>query len=126
MRLDATSRTLQYHKRLPLGGGGHVGVFGGVSFAGALRGDFTRAGLAPHLAFRYELGGGGAVFTGDRVDVQHRFRVAKGLAVEARGSAKLPAARAEVALGGPDSRVSLGDGAPLHLHLEEVNLVVVV
>lgn len=127
VRLDASTRTLQYHKRVPLGAtGGHVGVFAGASLAGALRGDLSRASLRPHLAFRYELGGGGAVLNGDRIDVRHRFRVANGLAVEARGAVKLPTARAEVAFGDADTRLSLGDGAPLHLHLEEVNLVFIV
>ena len=126
VRLDAATRSLQYHKRVPLGGGA-VGVFGGVSLAGALAGDFSAAALKPSLAFRYELGGGGAVCTGQRIDVRHRVALGKGVGLEARGSVRLPSARAQVNLGGGggEGRVSFGGGNDdqLHLHLEEVNAV---
>lgn len=169
LRVDAASRTLCYHKRLPLsfggggGGGGssfggaHVGIFAGMSYDGLLplgsRGDANAAlslgggparprppplsmeSLRPSLTFRYELGGGGAVWTGDAFALRHRFRVSKGLGLEVRGSARLPAPRAELRVGGggggaggtnrddgSSSRISLGEGGA-HLHVEEVNLV---
>ena len=129
VRLDAATRSLQYHKRVPLGGGAHVGVFGGVALDGLLRGDASAASLKPTLAFRYELGGGGAVWSEGAVAVRQRVRLAKGLGLEARGSVRLPTPRAEVSLGrgdgrgGGGGRVSLGDGGPLHFHLEELNAV---
>lgn len=165
LEVDATSRTLSYHKRLPLSfggspaGGAHVGIFAGVSYDGLLplgsRGDanaalslgggparlrppqFSMESLRPSLTFRYELGGGGAVWTGDAFALRHRFRVSKGLGLEVRGSARLPAPKAELrvgrgAVGGigggvgnqdsSSSRISLGEGGAL-LHVEEVNLV---
>lgn len=136
VRLDAGGRSLNYYKRVPLGpSGAHVAVLGGVSLAGALRGDFSQTALKPSLAFRYELGGGGAVWSGERVDLRHRVALGKRLGLEARGSARLPAPRAEVTLGGggrrtasgrlegAGGRVSLGDGGPLCLHVEEVNAI---
>lgn len=163
LRVDAATRTLCYHKRLPLssllGGGGsgpsgaHIGIFAGMSYDGLLplgsRGDasaayslgggparprpppFSAESLRPSLTFRYELGGGGAVWTGDAFALRHRFRVTKGLGLEVRGSARLPAPRAELTVGGggggggrdsATGRISLGEGGA-HLHVEEVNLV---
>jgi len=158
LRLDATSRTLSYHKRLPLGSSSaHVGIFAGMSYDGLLpvgsRGDANAAlalgggparprppplsmeSLRPSLTFRYELGGGGAVWTGDAIALRHSFRVSKGLGLEVRGSARLPAPKAELTVGGgggqggggrrdsaSSSRISLGEGGA-HLHVEEVNLV---
>ena len=124
------TRTLSYHKRLPLSlgsssgpAGAHVGIFAGISYDGLLplgsRGDanafggegegglsrprpppFSVESLRPSLTFRYELGGGGAVWTGDAFALRHRFRVSKGLGVEVRGSARLPAPKAELRVGG--------------------------
>lgn len=161
LRVDAASRTLSYHKRLPLsfsGSGGsssgaHVGIFAGMSYDGLLpvgsRGDanaslslgggparprpppLSMESLRPSLTFRYELGGGGAVWTGDAFALRHRFRVSKGLGLEVRGSARLPAPKAELRVGGGgddnrdsanSSRISLGEGGA-HLHVEEINLV---
>ena len=162
LRLDAASRTLSYHKRLPLGSSSaHVGIFAGMSYDGLLpvgsRGDASAAlppgggparprppplsleSLRPSLTFRYELGGGGAVWTGDAIALRHSFRVSRGLGLEVRGSARLPAPKAELTVGGgggggggrggggsrdqsSSSRISLGEGGA-HLHVEEVNLV---
>jgi len=126
LRVNAATRTLSYHKRLPLSLGGgssgpagaHVGIFAGISYDGLLplgsRGDatvgdggggglsrprpppFSVESLRPSLTFRYELGGGGAVWTGDAFALRHRFRVSKGLGLEVRGSARLPAPKAEL------------------------------
>jgi hypothetical protein len=137
VRLDAGGKSLTYFKRLPLGASGaHVAVLGGVSLGGAMRGDFSQASLKPTLSFRYELGGGGAVWSGERVDLRHRVALTRRLGLEARGSARLPAPRAELTLGGRRTRsgrladggggggrVSLGDGGPLCLHVEEVNAI---
>ena len=61
------------------------------------------------------------------VQVRQRFRITRGLGVEARGAVRLPTPRAELSLGRGDSRgggrVSRGDGGPLHFHLEELNAV---
>jgi len=143
--LDAASQSLHYHKAVPVGGGACVGIHAAASYGGLLRGrglgpDSTR----PSLSFQYELGGGAAVWTGGRIDGRHRFRLAKGLGLEVLGFAQLPAPRArytagsDLTVGGGSGDggggggaaaaaarpgvISLGEG-PLHLHFEEVNVV---
>jgi hypothetical protein len=144
--LDAGSRSVHYHKAVPVGGGACVGIHAAASYGGLLAGrGFSAESLRPSLSFQYELGGGAAVWTGGRIDGRHRFRVAKGLGLEVLGFAQLPAPRArytagsDLALPGggrggngnggrggtPRPRpgvITLGEG-PLHLHFEEVNVV---
>ena len=139
--LDAASKSVHYHKAVPVGGGACVGIHAAVSYGGVLRGEGLGVdSLRPSLSFQYELGGGAAVWTGGRIDGRHRFRVAKGLGLEVLGFAQLPAPRARYTAGSdlslPDRYgrggagrhaarpgvISLGEG-PLHLHFEEVNVV---
>lgn len=137
--LDAGSRSVHYHKAVPVGGGACVGIHAAASYGGLLRGQgFGADSLRPSLSFQYELGGGAAVWTGGRIDGRHRFRVAKGLGVEVLGFAQLPTPRArwtagsDLSLPAPGGSaapgaprpgvITLGEG-PLHLHFEEVNMV---
>ena len=144
--LDAASRSIHWHKAVPVGGGACVGIHAAACYGGVLRGEGLGVdSLRPSLSFQSELGGGAAVWTGGRIDGRHRFRVGKGLGLEVLGFAQLPTPRARYTAGsdlsvpgglrrggpagsGGDAHaprpgvISLGEG-PLHLHFEEVNVV---
>ena len=66
-------------KRVPMGGG-HLGITARASYAGALSGD--PRSFSPSFSFAYELGGGTAIWAGERFDLRHKFRVSRGLAIE--------------------------------------------
>jgi hypothetical protein len=115
---------VEYHKRLPLAGGATLAL------AASCRLQDRR--LQPDARVTVEFGthssprgDGQAVYvsnaSGSSFDVQQRFKVAKGLALEACGNVRLPSPAARYS---PQAgQLVLGDGA-FHLHVAQVNAVV--
>lgn len=123
--INMPQQQVQYRKKVPLSGGAALVVDASCRLEGQK--------LRPDLALSFEFGthssargDGSAVFVGGghgggSFDVQQRFKVARGMALEVCGNVRLPSPAARYS---PESgQLVLGEGA-LCLHVAQVNAVV--
>ncbi|EFN56880.1 expressed protein [Chlorella variabilis] len=123
--LNMPQQQVEYRKRLPLAGGAVLALNASCRLEGQrLRPD---AGLTVEFGTHSgPRGDGGAVYVADAggggsFDVHHRFKVARGLALEVCGNVRLPSPAARYS---PESgQLVLGEGG-FHLHVAQVNAVV--
>ncbi|KAL4854252.1 putative oxidoreductase YhdF [Chlorella vulgaris] len=125
--LNVPQQQVQYLKRLPLAGGATLAVNASCRLQDKRL--VPDAGITVEFGTQHSSGGGGtgsAVYVSDAhggssFDVQQRFKVAKGLALEVCGNVRLPSPAARYS---PEAgQLVLGEGA-FHIHVAQVNAVV--